>query len=81
MEKYNVKATEIYNNEGLVKCEFCNRTFFAEKIEGHLKICSKERPMSPLKINSRRNTERNLSTPRMDCNSSFYNVFFFFCKS
>lgn len=69
MEAYNTQASEIYNNEGLVKCGFCNRTFFAEKIEGHMKICTKERPMSPLKT-LRRNTERTLSTPHMDCNEN-----------
>ena len=48
MASYNTQASETFNNEGLVKCEFCNRTFFDHKMAGHRKICTKERPVNPL---------------------------------
>ena len=48
---YNEQAAKRYNEEGLVKCEFCGRSFFEERVEGHKKICSKENPFKPLKKN------------------------------
>ncbi len=61
---YNTQATEKYNNEGLVKCEFCNRTFFDHRMPGHRKICTKEKPSNPLLDKDCRKNKRCKSTPK-----------------
>lgn len=34
--------------EKLISCGFCNRTFYESRLEGHKKICTKEKPFKPL---------------------------------
>lgn len=29
-------------------CPFCNRSFYESRLEGHFKICTKEKPFKPL---------------------------------
>eukprot|EP01017_Pseudomicrothorax_dubius_P038546 TRINITY_DN5791_c0_g2_i3.p1 TRINITY_DN5791_c0_g2~~TRINITY_DN5791_c0_g2_i3.p1 ORF type:complete len:611 (+),score=103.21 TRINITY_DN5791_c0_g2_i3:105-1937(+) len=48
IERYNGKAFDKYNEEALVMCEFCNRTFLPERMPGHRKTCTKEKPFKPL---------------------------------
>ena len=61
---YNTQASEKYNNEGLVKCEFCNRTFFDHRMAGHKKICTKEKPRNVLSPSDFRKNKRYKSMPK-----------------
>lgn len=48
IKNYNDRAVEIWNNETLVKCDHCNRSFLPEKLSKHQKCCSLEKPMQNL---------------------------------
>lgn len=42
------KANDQWNEESLIRCEFCNRTFLENRMPGHRKICTAEKPFKPL---------------------------------
>lgn len=45
MERHRDESFKTYNNEALVACENCGRTFLPEKLAAHQRGCSAERPM------------------------------------
>ena len=46
IDKYNNRAFKTFNETALVKCHFCNRSFLEERMKGHFKICTKEKPFN-----------------------------------
>lgn len=42
------QANDKWNEEALIRCENCNRTFLPERLGIHKKICSAEKPFKPL---------------------------------
>lgn len=45
---YNNGAFDKYNNEALVPCENCGRTFKPESLVHHKKACFSDKPYKPL---------------------------------
>ncbi|EGR29690.1 zinc C2H2 type family protein, putative [Ichthyophthirius multifiliis] len=48
IQNYNNQAFDAYNNDALIPCKFCNRTFTQTALEHHKKVCTAERPFKPL---------------------------------
>ena len=48
METYNESAYNKWDQEALVKCPNCDRTFLPDRLEIHLRSCFKDRPLKPL---------------------------------
>jgi hypothetical protein len=48
MEDYNESAYNKWDQEALVKCPHCDRTFLPDRLEIHLRSCFKDKPLKPL---------------------------------
>lgn len=48
LDNFNSKSNDKWNDEALIRCEHCNRTFLPERMPAHKKVCSKENPFKPL---------------------------------
>jgi hypothetical protein len=77
IDKFNEKARKDLNNNALVSCQNCARTFFPDRLEMHLRSCGKSKsksssiivkvinktsPYDPPKPNSRMTHNRTKST-------------------
>ena len=45
MEQYNNQAYDKWDTEALIACPHCARTFLPDRLEIHLRSCTKERPL------------------------------------
>ena len=41
MDALNQKSLDQYNNDALVKCEYCGRTFLSDRLAVHQRVCAK----------------------------------------
>ena len=48
IDSYNRGAFDSYNDNALEKCPYCNRSFLPERMKGHYKICTKDKPFNYL---------------------------------
>ncbi|KAM3127935.1 hypothetical protein pb186bvf_019954 [Paramecium bursaria] len=44
LEEYNNNAMETYNNDALVRCQNCDRTFLPDSLIRHQKACTADKP-------------------------------------
>ena len=51
MEDYNEQAYKKWDEEALVKCQNCDRTFLPDRLEIHLRSCKSDRPLKLLPKN------------------------------
>ena len=54
MIKFNTDAFNGFNENALIPCKFCNRTFLPDSLKIHRKICTADRPFKPLKKKANR---------------------------
>jgi transcription elongation factor Elf1 len=45
MDALNQQAFDQYNNDALVKCEYCGRTFLPDRLAVHQRVCAKHPEM------------------------------------
>lgn len=62
LQKINAIAAQSYNNESLVGCSYCGRTFLPEKLLIHNRSCTAENPAKRVNATIKANTESNGTT-------------------
>lgn len=45
MEEYNESAYKKWDQEALIKCPHCERTFLPDRLDIHLRSCKADRPL------------------------------------
>ena len=48
IENYNEQAYNKWDQEALIPCKNCNRTFLPDRLEIHLRSCTSDKPLKPL---------------------------------
>jgi len=71
MDRYNDAAFKAYNEEALVRCEHCGRTFLPKALIVHQRSCTAEKPFSRPLSRERKSSSPTKRPPSVSTNSSY----------